>query len=46
MFNRIVEFLFCADIIKTPKVFCLTFGVQFTRGHDKALNNKALTYCL
>ena len=26
MFNKIVEFLFCADIIKTPKVFCLTFG--------------------
>lgn len=29
MFNRIVEFLFCADIIKTPKVFCLTFGVHY-----------------
>lgn len=28
MFNKIVEFLFCADIIKTPKVFCLTFGVH------------------
>ena len=27
MFNKIIEFLFCADIIKTPKVFCLTFGV-------------------
>ena len=26
MFNKIVEFLFCADIIKTPKVFCLTSG--------------------
>lgn len=30
MFNKIVEFLFCADIIKTPKVFCLTFGVHIT----------------
>lgn len=29
MFNKIVEFLFCADIIKTPKVFCLTFGVHY-----------------
>ena len=29
MFNKIVEFLFCADIIKTPKVFCLTFGVPY-----------------
>ena len=29
MFNKIVEFLFCADIIKTPKVFCPTFGVYF-----------------
>lgn len=28
MFNKIIEFLFCADIIKTPKVFCLTFGVH------------------
>ena len=29
MFNKIIEFLFCADIIKTPKVFCLTFGVHY-----------------
>lgn len=32
MFNKIVEFLFCADIIKTPKVFCLTFGVLWNKG--------------
>lgn len=25
---------------RTPKVFCLTFGVQFFRGYIKALNNK------
>lgn len=27
MFNKIIEFLFCADIIKTPKVRQKTFGV-------------------